>query len=69
MSCYSCYYVRQKRITVQTCMNCYNKGDMEDVCVRLPEEEAMARKQEILDAIYEVNGREEPVKHYMGVSI
>lgn len=42
---------------------------MEDVCVRLPEEEAMARKQEILDAIYEVNGREEPVKHYMGVPI
>ena len=50
-------------------MNCYNKGDMEDVCVRLPEEAAMARKQEILDAIYEVSGREEPVKHYMGVLI
>lgn len=47
----------------------YGPYIMEDVCVRLPENEAEARKMEILEAIYEINGREEPIRRYMGLPV
>ena len=47
----------------------YGPYIMEDVCVRLPENEAEARKMEIVDAIYEINGREEPIRRYMGLPV
>ena len=47
----------------------YGPYIMEDVCVRLPENEAEARKMEIMEAIYEINGREEPIRRYMGLPV
>ncbi|MCL2775705.1 MAG: hypothetical protein FWD71_20515, partial [Oscillospiraceae bacterium] len=46
----------------------FGPAELEDVVLDLPEDEKIARKSEILEAIYEMHDREaSPVKRYCGI--
>jgi len=44
-------------------------NDMEDIILHLPQEEAAARKDEILRAVHILCGKNNPIKRYQGVEI